>query len=61
MDVRHRLIEAIIALVVFGASSATPAFSNLLHLVPKSVLGVMKKTKAVERLKDLSKSDYLLR
>ena len=34
---------------------------NWENLVPKSVLGVMKEIKAVERLKDLSKSDYLLR
>ncbi|MEW6592684.1 MAG: nicotinamide-nucleotide adenylyltransferase [Candidatus Hadarchaeota archaeon] len=30
-------------------------------LVPKAVIGVMKEIKAVERLKDLSKTDYLLR
>jgi nicotinamide-nucleotide adenylyltransferase len=34
---------------------------NWEELVPKSVLGVMKEIKAVERLKDLSKTDYLLR
>jgi nicotinamide-nucleotide adenylyltransferase len=34
---------------------------NWENLVPKSVLGVMKEIKAVERLKDLSKTDYLLR
>jgi nicotinamide-nucleotide adenylyltransferase len=34
---------------------------NWEELVPKSVLEVMKEIKAVERLKDLSKSDYLLR
>jgi len=31
------------------------------QLVPKSVLEVMKEIKAVERLKDLSKTDYLLK
>ena len=30
-------------------------------LVPKAVVGVMREIKAVERLKDLSKTDYLLR
>ncbi len=30
-------------------------------LVPKAVIGVMKEIKGVERLKDLSKTDYLLR
>jgi len=34
---------------------------NWEELVPKSVLGVMKEIKAVARLKDLSKTDYLLR
>jgi len=31
------------------------------ELVPKAVLEVMREIKAVERLKDLSKTDYLLR
>jgi len=31
------------------------------ELVPKAVVGVMREIKAVERLKDLSKTDYLLR
>jgi len=30
-------------------------------LVPKAVVEVMKEIKAVERLKDLSKTDYLLK
>jgi nicotinamide-nucleotide adenylyltransferase len=34
---------------------------NWENLVPKSVLNVMKEIKAVERLKDLSKSDHFLR
>lgn len=34
---------------------------NWERLVPKSVLEVMKEIKAVERLKDLSKTDYLLK
>ena len=31
------------------------------HLVPRSVLDVMREIKATERLRDLSKGDYLLR
>ena len=34
---------------------------NWEKLVPKAVIAVMKEIKAVERLKDLSKTDYLLR
>jgi nicotinamide-nucleotide adenylyltransferase len=34
---------------------------NWEKLVPKAVIAVMREIKAVERLKDLSKTDYLLR